>query len=385
MKAIVICGITALALPAVCAAQSSVTLYGIVDTTVSYTTNQGGKHNVQFLDGGPALSRWGFRGVEDLGGNLKAIFTLENGFNPSNGALSQNQRLFGRQAFVGLSGDFGTVKAGRMYDSVTTYVGPFGSAQSTIGSMSGHPGDVDDLVGSYRINNSISYTTPDFAGLSGMAMVGVGGQAGSTSTDSSYSFGVGYKRGQFKAGAAYGSYNRPNTSLWDGTSSNLGVLLFSAPVFSGYASATSLKIAAAGAGYDFGKAAVNVNYTNYRLTGLGSNGGPNPLHFNGGTAAFNTVEVNGSYWLNPALMMAGAYQFTRGSSIGGHGQQRYSQFSMILDYYMSKRFDVYASAAYEMAGGTNSMGAPAVAAINTVTPSNSNRQALVRVGMREKF
>jgi len=386
MKAIIMCGVAALGIPAVCAAQSSVTLYGLIDTTLSVTSDQGGKHNIQMLDGGPGLSRWGLQGAEDLGTGLKAIFTLENGFNPNTGALSQNGRMFGRQAFVGLSSDrFGTLKAGRMYDSMTTYIGPFGSAQSTIGSVSGHPGDVDDLVGSYRINNSVSYTTPDFGGFAATVMGSLGGQPGSVSNNSTHSVGVRYAHGAFKFAAAYGNYNRPNTSLWDGTSTTLGVLLFSAPIFSGYASASSLKITGLGAGYDNGTAGVNVNYTNYRFNGLGSNGGPNPMHFHEGTAAFNTVEINARYLVAPELMLAGAYQFTNGAAVGGHGGQRYSQFSVIADYFLSKRFDVYASAAYELANGTNSLGAPAVAAINTVTPSSSNRQALVRIGMRQKF
>lgn len=386
MKKMILCGVAAFGIPAVCAAQSSVTLYGLIDTTLSVTSNQGGKHNIQMLDGGPGLSRWGLQGSEDLGNGLKAIFTLENGFNPNNGALSQNNRLFGRQAFVGLASDrFGALKAGRMYDSITTYIGPFGSAQSTIGSVSGHPGDVDDLVGSYRINNSVSYTTPDLGGFAATVMGSLGGQPGSVSTNSTYSLGVRYARGPFKAAAAYGNYNRPNTSLWDGTSTTLGVLLFSAPIFSGFASANSLKITGLGAGYDNGTAGVNLNYTNYRFNGLGSNGGPNPMHFHEGTAAFNTVEINGRYMVLPDLMFAGAYQFTNGAAVGGHGGQRYSQFSVIADYFLSKRFDVYASAAYELANGTNSLGAPAVAAINTVTPSSSNRQALVRIGMRQKF
>lgn len=386
MKSIIMCGIAAFGIPAVCAAQSSVTLYGIVDTTLSVTSNQGGKHNVQMIDGGPGLSRWGLQGNEDLGGGLKAIFRLENGFNPNNGNLSQNGRMFGRQAFVGLSSRrFGTLKAGRMYDAITTYVGPFGSAQSSIGSMSGHPGDVDDLVGSYRINNSVSYTTPELHGFAATVMGSLGGQAGSVSTNSTFSVGLRYAHGPFAVGAAYGNYNRPNTSMWDGTSTSLGPLLFSAPIFSGYASANSLKIAGVGAGYDNGAASVNVNYTNYRFNGLGSNGGPNPMHFHDGTAAFNTFELNGRYRVTPALMLAGAYQFTDGAAVGGHGAQHYSQFSMIADYFLSKRVDVYASAAYELANGTNSLGAPAVAAINTVTPSSSNRQALVRIGLREKF
>ena len=62
-------------------AQSSVTLYGLIDAGLTYTNNQGGSHNSKTTSGAVNGSRWGLRGSEDLGGGLKAIFTLENGFN----------------------------------------------------------------------------------------------------------------------------------------------------------------------------------------------------------------------------------------------------------------------------------------------------------------
>src|SRR6202012_1687887 len=102
--------------------------------------------------------------------------------------------------------------------------------------------EVDDLFGSYQSKNSASYKTSAFGGFAGMVMGSLGGQPGSVSTNSTYSVGVRYSHCPFKAGAAYGNYNRPNTSLWDGPSTTLGVLLFSAPIFSAFASANSLKI-----------------------------------------------------------------------------------------------------------------------------------------------
>ena len=84
-------------------AQSSVTLYGLIDAGITYTNNQQGHSNWQMTSGQVNGSRFGLRGSEDLGGGLKAIFTLENGFSIANGTLGQNGRLFGRQAFVGLS------------------------------------------------------------------------------------------------------------------------------------------------------------------------------------------------------------------------------------------------------------------------------------------
>src|ERR1700722_13901804 len=86
-------------------AQNSVTLYGIIDTGFTYTHNSGGSAS-QFAmtSGNESGSRWGLKGSEDLGGGLKTIFQLENGFNSTTGKLGQNGREFGRQAFVGLSG-----------------------------------------------------------------------------------------------------------------------------------------------------------------------------------------------------------------------------------------------------------------------------------------
>ncbi|MDN3098678.1 porin, partial [Enterococcus faecalis] len=91
-------------------AQSSVTMFGLIDSGITYVSNEGGGKNVKFDDGIFAPNLFGLRGTEDLGGGLKAIFTLENGFNPNTGALGQGNRMFGRQAFVGLeSARWGTL------------------------------------------------------------------------------------------------------------------------------------------------------------------------------------------------------------------------------------------------------------------------------------
>lgn len=103
-------------------AQSSVTLYGLVDAGITYTNNatSGTGHGalVQFTSGSSQGDRWGLTGKEDLGGGLKAIFTLESGFQLSNGALAQSGLLFNRAAFVGLDGRFGTLTLGRQYDFI---------------------------------------------------------------------------------------------------------------------------------------------------------------------------------------------------------------------------------------------------------------------------
>jgi predicted porin len=95
--------------------QSSVTLYGIVDTGVEYYNNaaKGGSFVGMPSLTGEVPSRFGLRGQEDLGGGYKTFFVLESGFAPNNGALNYGGRLFGRQANLGVSSDYGTLTLGR--------------------------------------------------------------------------------------------------------------------------------------------------------------------------------------------------------------------------------------------------------------------------------
>jgi predicted porin len=97
-------------------AQSSVTLYGILDFAVSYYNNasQGGSFIGIPTVTGELPSRWGIKGVEDVGGGYKVLFVLENGFQPGTGVLNYGGRLFGRQAYVAVSSNaYGTLTFGR--------------------------------------------------------------------------------------------------------------------------------------------------------------------------------------------------------------------------------------------------------------------------------
>ena len=100
-------------------AQSSITLYGVVDTGIEFVShaNSNGDHLVREPAlGGEYLSRWGIRGSEDLGGGQHAVFTLENGFNTRDGSLGTGGRLFGRQSWVGIDGPWGALTFGRQYN-----------------------------------------------------------------------------------------------------------------------------------------------------------------------------------------------------------------------------------------------------------------------------
>ncbi len=108
--------------PGASRAQSSVTLYGILDAGITYVSNTGGSHVFKFDDGVSYGNRIGFKGTEDLGGGLKAVFVLESGFRLGNGQLGFGGAQFGRQAYVGLQNNWGTLSFGNQLD-MTNYKG----------------------------------------------------------------------------------------------------------------------------------------------------------------------------------------------------------------------------------------------------------------------
>lgn len=149
-------------------AQSSVTLYGLVDVWAGRTKAEVvgvGSASVTGLNsGGLATSRWGVQGSEDLGGGLKAIFKLEQGFDASNGTANVGT-AFDRQSWVGLEGSFGTVQVGNVWSAFDDifYIGnavfdgfPFSPAYGVLS------------VAAYndKPRNAVRYTTPNFGGFS---------------------------------------------------------------------------------------------------------------------------------------------------------------------------------------------------------------------------
>lgn len=155
-------------------AQSSVTLYGIVDVNVQRTDPKAGTASdtsaTTGVNGGHlAGNRWGVRGSEDLGGGMRAIFQLESGFDIDRGTLGQGGRLFGRQAYAGLAGNFGTLVAGRLaaFSSGTGAFDKFGSLDPFrtgygIGGFQSTMSGANAL----RLDNTIAYLTPAIGGFS---------------------------------------------------------------------------------------------------------------------------------------------------------------------------------------------------------------------------
>ena len=158
-------------------AEPSVTLYGRIDTGLVYThknlDNTAGSTDTFSMDSGVTTgSRWGLKGSEDIG-NAKVGFVLESGFNSDDGTSGQNNRLFGREAQVNVSGAYGTLYAGRLASIASDsgsigYLGDvsaFPSAYGFVGNQQGSTGTAYD-----RYDNSLAYQTPTFGGLQGAIM-----------------------------------------------------------------------------------------------------------------------------------------------------------------------------------------------------------------------
>ena len=158
-------------------AEPSVTLYGRIDTGLVYThknlDNAAGSTDTFSMDSGVTTgSRWGLKGSEDIG-NAKVGFVLESGFNSDDGTSGQNNRLFGREAQVNISGAYGTLYAGRLgsiaSDNGTLgYLGDVSAFSSAYGFVGNQQGSTGTAYGRY--DNTLAYETPTFGGLQGAIM-----------------------------------------------------------------------------------------------------------------------------------------------------------------------------------------------------------------------
>jgi predicted porin len=177
MKAKFLLSATAALFAATAAAQSSVTIYGLVDLNVSRFSagaNSGTGDLTALVDGGVNSigSRWGIRTVEDLGGGLKAGVVLEAGFNADNGSAGQGGLAFGRQSFVSLSSaTAGEIRLGRQYaphDVVLVYNNPFGNGlvlnPGLLVTNNGRA--LPQFIDAPRVNNVIQYGTPTIGNFS---------------------------------------------------------------------------------------------------------------------------------------------------------------------------------------------------------------------------
>jgi predicted porin len=361
-------------------AQSSVTLYGVLDDSIQYINNNAvnGKNqsSIGLAAGNLQGNRWGLKGTEDLGGGLKAVFQLENGFSPNNGSLGQGGKMFGRQAFVGLASDqFGTVTLGRQYDPVVDLVQAV-TADNYWGSTFTTPSDVDNNDNSSRTNNAIKYTSQTYAGFQFEAMYAFGGVAGSTGSGQTWSGAATYANGPFSVAAGY--IRMDNTGESKAARAAAGWSATSDGTFNSinlpYETAKSIGIASIGAQYVIGPVTAGLRYSNaqYKPDAYSVAGFTSTERYNVGAGFVN-------YQLTPAALLGLGYTFTHGSGNGDSAS--YNQISLGGDYNLSKRTDLYLVGAYQRATGTGAVAS--VADYDEFSASNS--QAIVSLGIRHKF
>lgn len=408
------------------AGTNSVELYGVLDAAVGHVeyslsgdsnfpatvnpvsaTKTSISNSVSgMFNGGIQDSRWGIRGSEDLGGGMKAFFTLESGFNiesgtlnsaaaalasnsPKAGTVSANSsldgQLFNRQAFVGLSGDWGSVAFGRnyapFYDILVNY-DPVQFAQlfSPLG-FSGTIGGGGGVSEDTRVDNSIKYKAK-FGDVSFGALYKVGGISGNSSANSGFTANIGYESGPFGVQAAYEQFT---DALKGGNSTVAGEVNVTEY------DTTAWLLAAK---YSFGDFTVRGGYESYTLktpsdsfASLGVSSYYGITIANPTTATFTAADQTTAVWfiggdwnITPELNLAlGFYdQNPQQSDDKKQLDGNIYSYSALLDYHFSKRSDIYAGVMYSQYKGDN-YSAPFVAG------GDNTSNYITAVGIRHKF
>ena len=331
-------------------AQSSVTLYGVVDTSVAYVK---GKESVSgLLNNGAATSRLGFRGVEDLGNGLKAEFVLEGAVNTDDGSAGVNGSFdFKRQSTVGLSSEFGQVRLGRAltasYNAVSRY-DVFGT--NGLGSTLAWNVDYKN-----RSNNMISYISPKFAGFGVGIDYGFGEQK-KNRTARYAGIGATYDNGPLSLGLGYDQQNNELTA---------------------FATNPDLKTWQLGGSYDFGVAKVAAFYSQIKAKSnvAGEESGK-----------LKTWNLGVSAPVGAAGVVKASYNNYKYSDNAGKAQQ----LSLGYVHNLSKRTSLYGTYAYLKNKNFNAAQTGVEEfqlnkAFGAAGVSNSGKQQGIQVGVRHAF
>ncbi|HTD06969.1 porin [Undibacterium sp.] len=332
-------------------AQSNVQVYGLIDANVEYINNaDAAKHSLARLNsGGANTSRFGFRGTEDLGDGLKAVFQLEGGVKLDTGASDGD--IFGRQANVGLEGSFGRVIAGRSYSTVYDFILPFDpmgyAPQYSWATSAGAAGNRKDglLTG---VSNMVKYQG-EFNGIKLGATYGFGEVAGSTSDSAKYALAAGYTNGPLRLAAVYSQVN--------GTTGNAA---------GAYDKTTATHLAI---GYQLGDAKLNGGYRNFKKT------------FATGVAdqKSNTFWGGVNYKTTEAFTLTGVvyYQDIKNTTAALDADP--VMYVLGGKYAMSKRTDLYLVGAYAKAKGNNTV------SLSRDDVGYGNSQTGVTAGIQHRF
>lgn len=382
----VVAGASLLGLPMLCAsayAQSSgVTLFGVVDSAVTYQSHASTNGNsvMGLQQGGEGFlsgSRFALKGNEDLGNGLSAGFTLENGFLADTGKLDQQGQLFGRQAFVRLTSDtLGEIALGRQYTTANTmlyFVDPLG-----VGAAPSNAWMV--FLTGQRYDNAISYSKA-MGPVWVIAEYAFGETAGKPSSTSSTSFGVQYQSGPVTAVA---DFQQTRDALSRAARIYLGglkVKVGKTTLFGNYIHSQR------DSNFDSTKGGTDTA----TITSMTTAATP------GNRAAFNSqfatrrqddfFTVAATYELTPAWSVIGSFMYDRTQADGFNGSRKTAY--AVLDYNFSKRTDAYLAAAYDWVDG-DWKGVFASDTTNWAGGTGrklngQSNQTTVMVGLRHKF
>ena len=381
MKRTTICFAASMTFAVPAFAQSTVTLFGLIDEGIDYTNNVRGGHLYELQSGYVQGSRWGLKGTEDLGGGTKAIFQVESGFDVNSGKLAQGGLGFGRQAYVGLTTDaYGTFTLGRQYDSVVDYL-----AQTTAGNWGGylfsHPYDNDNTGNTFRVNNTVKYASPFFGGFQFGGTYSFSNDT-NFANNRQYSVGAQYANGGLLLAAAYLQANNPSATAI-GAVNNGGDENFLAK---------RLRVFGGGINYTFGSATAGFVYTNTNLTQPLSttyiSGSILPATGTLNTFTFQNFEMNFKYQFTPAFYACAQYVFTAEhfDASSGTARPKIHSVGLMADYNLSKRTDVYVQGAYQHIAGDKTGTALDQAYIpGAADASSTSSQLVARAAIRHKF
>jgi len=340
-------------------AQSSVTVYGLMDMGLEYANHQSaGGHVTRLTSGNLSGSRWGLRGTEDLGGGQKAVFVIESGFDPDTGNSGQGGRLFGRMAYVGLQGPWGAFTAGRQQSMIFDLGGRF-DAMALAPRYSIINQDTAFVA---RYDNSLKYAG-SFGAVNLGAIYSTGTESktadgsevpGHSRLGRAYGFRVDTKIGPAGLGTAYDEVNSGTLTVNPGATARRAIAAMT---------------------YQFGAVTAYAGYRWARIShGATLSGAP------AGSPGSNLWWTGARWQATPALTLAVAayYQDFKKTSRDPW------LFVAMGDYALSKRTDVYLSVGYTKNKDDSNLGLGAGGGGFGSTTPGSN-QAGITVGLRHKF
>ncbi|ANB77519.1 porin [Paraburkholderia phytofirmans OLGA172] len=329
-------------------AQSSFTLYGIVDSGLMWQsrTPNGGGSAISALDGGWSPSVWGVTGAEDLGSGYKVHFKLEGGMSTTSGSIgNSNGGLFGRNAYVGMSGPFGQINAGLQFSPFFLSVYSADPRGLPLFADSLIPYLNNFLITGIFDSNALVYTSPTVAGLSGSVEYAFGNVAGSFAAGRHISAALNYNNGPISATASYFEAKDATSGLTTFRGENIG------------------------AGYRLGPVTVKLVFTTYR----------NPSS-DAGLANVNVYTAGAQWDVNSVLTLDASVCASRDRNVTANKSMLYGAGAQ---YLLSKRTALYAQVGVVDNKGAMNTTLAANAAASLSPPQGTT--VGVNVGIRHEF